>query len=644
MPHRSPSRRATPTAVFRVVLVLAATFGVLAAISCSDETPAPPAQAVVAALLSGNQLTILYVGEDNAAPLSREGDGYHPALSWEFQATGGGITRGTVIDPRYVVSEFEVTGQANPVVTKNDSGMFIIEVPNTGGTLTVNEAAPGTLSIPQLHPLGTGSSGTSSSASVPPIASGSKAQATSSGLSTSSGSSGPSPVKIVDNGTCAAVNILLTSDGYTSSQQAKFNSDAMNAVNILSTKAGYSDHWKDINVWTLFVPSNASGISDPGCTPGKGECPYSSAQAKSLKDTAFSNSFGDNAGNGPRRLVANHSYGQTQHKENYATLASAQQKVQAALPGILCNTSEYGGSGDFGGTLVFTADPSAGGSPFLLAHEAGHALFILHDEYTYGTCGQFGFNDANTSQSATNPPWKSMINTKQLPTTGSDSKTIGAYEGADYCPTGAYRPQYDCMMRTAGADEQMCAVCRHRMDDVFTQHAGGACGKGGVIGTGKNGGKGKGSPPKKNKCMCGDSSGGDGSGESDGASEGGEAGEGGEGGETGSGSTGGDALMAPPVPDSGTPGDEGGQSEAGDDGGDGEAGDGQSEAGDDGGNEAGDDEDDDACSCDANDSGDEAGDGGDGGNEAGDDGGGGEGGGEGGGTTCDNSSHSAPTP
>jgi IgA Peptidase M64 len=633
----------------RLVLALAVAIGVLAAASCSDDsTPPPPAEAVVAAFLSGNQLTILYVGEDNAAPLSREADGYHPALDWEFTGSGGGVTRGSVIDPRYVVSEFEASGQAQPVITKNDSGMVIIKVPNTGGTLTVNEASAGTLLIPQLHALGTGSSsGKSSSASVPSIQSGSKAQATPSGLSTTttSGSSGPTPVKIVDNGACASVNILLTSDGYTSSQEAKFNSDAKNAVNLLSTKAGYSDHWKDINVWTLFIASNTTGISDPGCTPGKGEC--TTAQTKSLKDTAFSNAFGDNAGNGPRRLVSNHAYGQAQHKENYATLASAQQKVQAALPGILCNTSEYGGSGDFGGTLVFTADPSAGGSPFLLAHEAGHALFLLHDEYTYGTCGQFGFKAANTSQSATNPPWKSMINTKQLPTTGSSSSVIGAFEGADYCPTGAYRPQYDCMMRSAGADEQMCAVCRHQMDAVFTQHAGGACGKGGVIGTGSSGGKGKGSPPKK-KCSCKDGGGDDG-GAKDATTDGSDA-DGAD--DVVGGGTGGDVLIAPPSPDGGDMGDDGGSGEASSDASDasdesGEAG--QSEAGDEAGqNEAGDDagDDDDACSCDDMDAsdGDDGGDGGDAAQDAAGDGGSGGDGGELGGGTCNNSEKTAPSP
>src|SRR5262245_18095571 len=66
------------------------------------------------------------------------------------------------------------------------------------------------------------------------------------------------------------------------------------------------------------------------------------------------------------------------------------------------------------------------------------------------------------------------VDDSDLPTrdTGKGSATIGAYEGDDYCPKGAYRPQERCLMRALsyeGDDAQFCKVCTKRVDKVIKQ-------------------------------------------------------------------------------------------------------------------------------------------------------------------------------
>jgi hypothetical protein len=58
------------------------------------------------------------------------------------------------------------------------------------------------------------------------------------------------------------------------------------------------------------------------------------------------------------------------------------------------------------------------------------------------------------------------------PATVAYYRVVGLFEGAQYQPTGWYRPQYDCKMNHLGVD--FCAVCTEHISKVVTALASGA--------------------------------------------------------------------------------------------------------------------------------------------------------------------------
>jgi MYXO-CTERM domain-containing protein len=126
------------------------------------------------------------------------------------------------------------------------------------------------------------------------------------------------------------------------------------------------------------------------------------------------------------------------------------------------NDPKYGGSG---GTVCVS---SANEQSFeVLAHEIGHSLAFLADEYSYEgnqpPCDpQQDCQEANATLRTTleQIKWHDWIEDgTPLPTpaTAPYASVTGLFEGARYTPTGVYRPQLNCKMRDLGAD--YCAVC-----------------------------------------------------------------------------------------------------------------------------------------------------------------------------------------
>ena len=50
---------------------------------------------------------------------------------------------------------------------------------------------------------------------------------------------------------------------------------------------------------------------------------------------------------------------------------------------------------------------------------------------------------------------------------------VGAFEGANYESSGAYRSEVDCIMFSRD-DVPFCSACRSALDDVLDQYAGSA--------------------------------------------------------------------------------------------------------------------------------------------------------------------------
>lgn len=98
-----------------------------------------------------------------------------------------------------------------------------------------------------------------------------------------------------------------------------------------------------------------------------------------------------------------------------------------------------------------------------LAHELGHAVFGLADEYAYGDCfiPPVEPDQANVTINRVEPKWQGLI----------DRRVVGApVQGGMYCGSGIYRPTANCRMRDLGV-KQFCPVCRTRMAHAIAERS-----------------------------------------------------------------------------------------------------------------------------------------------------------------------------
>jgi hypothetical protein len=148
-----------------------------------------------------------------------------------------------------------------------------------------------------------------------------------------------------------------------------------------------------------------------------------------------------------------------------AALESLRQRVNADLVVILANTSEYGGcAAPWQKLSVITASAPAA----LLAHELGHSLFNLADEYQGNSCYYTTSEAANVTKNLNALPWHDLLTTNQIPTNyqSASDHTVGAFEGAAICNHGVYRPvKENCLMRQLNAP--FCPVCEREMHRFF---------------------------------------------------------------------------------------------------------------------------------------------------------------------------------
>ena len=140
---------------------------------------------------------------------------------------------------------------------------------------------------------------------------------------------------------------------------------------------------------------------------------------------------------------------------------------------VMVNNSDYGGCS--GGAI---AEFTKGSGKYVIAHEMGHQLFGLGDEYHEDeqafTAVQFVANLSETPTSWDKLKWKGLVaDTTALPTLenmlpgGWNKQTdVGAFEGggANFS-TGVFRPVLECRMNQN--DPPWCPVCANQINKVF---------------------------------------------------------------------------------------------------------------------------------------------------------------------------------
>ena len=275
-------------------------------------------------------------------------------------------------------------------------------------------------------------------------------------------------VKIVDNGPNGdRYNIVILGDGYRASDLTKYRADVKAFIAGIKAMPPFTAVWPGINVHRVDVSSVDQGAADPLPCGGTGATPNTFFNAK------FCNF-------GIRRLLL--------VDETKALGVAYAQVPEAHFVLCLVNSLVFGGAGG----RVATAS-RAPGTIRTAVHEMGHSAFGLADEYEYyAGCGS---GEAGHDQHDPVEPaepnvtlqvaagaikWAAQLTNAadRLPTTRNADCTqcdpqpnprpagfVGAYEGAHYVHCGAFRPAFDCKMRTLTAD--FCAVCQQVIRDTL---------------------------------------------------------------------------------------------------------------------------------------------------------------------------------
>ncbi|MEJ7733547.1 MAG: M64 family metallopeptidase [Polyangiaceae bacterium] len=411
-----------------------------------DDGAVGDAQMAVEVFLGRDELAVLDVEEidDEWAPSAEPWDG-GPALAWELRdGSGSVVASGRVADDRAIHSDFDASGQAAPL-QDNGGWMFIdLTLPASGGTLTVTEVPAGGGAGTSKGSQGAPQGPPAKEVAVPDLPGGKGKKEV-----TKSGAAIGDPVKIIDNGGCRTpLNILIVPDGFKPDQMKKFHTRAARVAKALFEFEGYKQHAGAINVWRQDIASKQSGAGDP--------------KTGRFPNTAFGSSYGEGD---LRRCL----YPRDIKARTAKTLKNAKKASRADVVAILVNSTEYGGCAT-DGLIAQSLNEQV---TAVLAHELGHGLFGLGDEYPDGECDHGRPDTPNTSHHLDDLPWARMLTVPEssLPTTSTKTpdKTIGAFVGADYCTKGAYRPQRDCLMRTL--DEPFCRVCRAQFRKTVDQRA-----------------------------------------------------------------------------------------------------------------------------------------------------------------------------
>lgn len=225
------------------------------------------------------------------------------------------------------------------------------------------------------------------------------------------------------------INVVILSDGYTSSELSKFVVDATTLATSFFVETPYSNYARYFNVIIIKVPSNQSGASHPGTATDVTEPIHPVITV----DNYFGSTFD--------------AYGI--HRLLVATKTSAISNVLSAnfpkydLVLILVNSPYYGGSG--GSVAVASTHEDSGE---IAIHEIGHSFGGLKDEYWAGD-GYAGEGINMTKQ--TNPTlvrWKNWYGIN----------LIGIYQ---HCCGGTsaqwYKPHQNCKMQYL--EVPFCSVC-----------------------------------------------------------------------------------------------------------------------------------------------------------------------------------------
>ncbi len=253
---------------------------------------------------------------------------------------------------------------------------------------------------------------------------------------------------ILTNGpTANRLNVVVLSEGYTTDQMARFLADATNAVNALLAHQPFEEYRSYFNAFAIPVPSNEPGSDHPSYAV--------------YHDTYFNSSY-DALSDYLITIPPNVQDNDYNHGQGKVDALLQAFMPECDLSVLLVNDPIPGGSDGNGKTAVVAVGVSLSGMSDILAHETGHVLAGLGDEYETPYPGFPDIEEPNTTRETRREfiKWNAWISTNTpvpTPPTFQYSSVIGLFEGAHYHTTNWYRPKLDCAMRSVSVP--FCEVC-----------------------------------------------------------------------------------------------------------------------------------------------------------------------------------------
>jgi hypothetical protein len=373
------------------------------------EEPAASGPHTYAFTLAGEH--VLLAGEIPDEPTKKT---TAPTVRFVARDARGHATSGEIRDPRMANVEVLVDG-FKQLSYPNESGIFALTLPARPEALDLFEGDRRIASLGSTLTTRVLPQNVPGDAGTPKVA-----------------------TKLIDHGDCGTnVNLLFMPEGYRADEMGLFRERVKSVVADLVQVPGYRQYANKLDAWISEIPSAESGLSD-------GEV---------LRDTAWGIRYGAEV----RRAIW---WGRKQSPgRTLLQWAKAKKEASADVTIILVNSTERLGSADRDRNVVFlAAAPNAGRG---LAHELGHALLDLADEYDYGECKiETAGQTANTTKTPNAPPWSAIVKTPPI-------------EGAACCATGVWKPTDSCLMHDE--TEDLCPVCAAQLQAVFAVR-GPACG------------------------------------------------------------------------------------------------------------------------------------------------------------------------
>ena len=293
------------------------------------------------------------------------------------------------------------------------------------------------------------------------------------------------------------LDVVILGDGYTASEMEKFQNDAKRLSNALLSTEPFASLQDKINIRAVETPALESGVTKP----------HHGVYKHSPLSVQYS-------------TFDSERYALTTDNKTVRNVASA---VPYDFTIILINERTYGGGGIYNLYTTVSADNSF--SEYIMVHEFGHHLAGLADEY-YTSAVAYEVPEITVEPwepnvtalfNPENIKWKDLVDQgTPLPTPWNKEEfdaygykmqqerdslraihspeelmedffnrqktaendffsvekytdKVGAFEGANYCAKGLYRPQLDCIMYTRHM--VFCKVCQRSIQQVIEQYS-----------------------------------------------------------------------------------------------------------------------------------------------------------------------------